>query len=75
MTMSNSDTEPATYTVYLREQSPNPEVTSPLATDRIDYYDAGIWVHREEDRLFLPYHQIQLIREGIEPEDLTSGVE
>ncbi len=53
-----------TYRVYLREASPHPSVTSPVETDHIEYYDSGVWLDRAGGRVFLPYHQIQLIAEG-----------
>ena len=73
--MSGYDIDSTTYRIHLREESPDEDVKSPLTTDRIDYYDSGIWVHREEDRLFLPYHQIQLIREGAESEEESEAPE
>ena len=73
--MSGYEIDSTTYRIHLREESPSEDVTSPLTTSRIDYYDSGIWVHREEDRLFLPYHQIQLIREGTESEEESNASE
>ena len=50
-----------TYAVHLRSETTG--LDSPLETNRIDFFDAGIWVFRSDERLFLPYHQVELIRE------------
>lgn len=63
-----------TYRVYLREASPHPAVTSPVETDHIEYYDSGVWLDRSGGRVFLPYHQIQLIAEG-DPGDDDAGTD
>jgi hypothetical protein len=39
------------------------DVSSPVETDRIDYYDSGLWVGRPDGRDFFPYHQVLTIRE------------
>ncbi|MFC6989624.1 hypothetical protein ACFQJD_14615 [Haloplanus sp. GCM10025708] len=41
-------------------------IESAIATDRIDFYDAG--VSRDTGRDFFPYERIRLIREGVGPE-------
>lgn len=61
--MTAQSTDPYTYRVYLREEPPSPSLSSPLLTRLIDYYDSGIWIHRDDGRVFVPYHQIQLIEE------------
>ncbi|MFB6153307.1 MAG: hypothetical protein ABEJ27_03550 [Halodesulfurarchaeum sp.] len=62
------------YQVYLRPDVDVPGVESPVHTKRIDFYDAGVWVMGDDERLFLPYHRIQVIREGREnTEELGSG--
>ncbi|MFB6266429.1 MAG: hypothetical protein ABEI31_02115 [Halodesulfurarchaeum sp.] len=62
------------YQVYLRPDVDVPGVESPVQTKRIDFYDAGVWVMRGDERLFLPYHRIQAIEEGREStEERGSG--
>lgn len=38
-------------------------VDSPVETDRIDYYDSGIWVADAAGRVFYPYRHVLAIRE------------
>lgn len=39
------------------------DVASPVETDRIDYYDSGIWVDGPEGRSFYPWTNVLAIRE------------
>ncbi|UWG46892.1 hypothetical protein HSRCO_0597 [Halanaeroarchaeum sp. HSR-CO] len=70
-----------TYEVYLDTEGLPLDLTSPVHTADIMYYDTGIWIEREQDRLFVPYRRVQVIREltdrsaavaeGTEPEAET----
>ena len=55
-------TDGPTYRVHLRTDA-DTDLESPLETDRIDFFDAGVWVYRPGERLFVPYHQIAHISE------------
>lgn len=52
-----------TYEVYLDTEGFPLDLTSPVRTTDVMYYDSGIWIGREEDRIFVPYHQLEVIRE------------
>ncbi|MGM0399653.1 MAG: hypothetical protein ACQEQY_11785, partial [Halobacteriota archaeon] len=52
-----------TYEVYLDTEGLPLDLTSPVHTADIMYYDTGIWIEREQDRLFVPYRRVQVIRE------------
>ena len=64
MTRPDDAAEP-TYAVYLRETDfPGVEVSSPVETDRLEFYDTGIWATREDGgRDFFPWERVALIRE------------
>jgi|GEM_PF-6018055 len=66
-----NQTERHSYTVHLRaDVADELGVESPISTDRIDYYDSGLWVTRESGRDFYPYGHILTIQEreaGQEP--------
>lgn len=49
------------------------DLTSPIETDRIDYYDAGIWVGTDDGRDFFPYEHVLTIRERAPPEPVAPG--
>lgn len=53
------------YVVYLRETDiPGVEISSPVETDRLEFYDTGIWAAREDGgRDFFPWERVALIRE------------
>lgn len=38
-------------------------VESPVRTDRLDFYDSGVWAHTDDGRDFFPYEHVQVIRE------------
>jgi hypothetical protein len=38
-------------------------VDSPVETERIDYYDSGLWVSRDEGRDFYPYENVLTVHE------------
>jgi hypothetical protein len=38
-------------------------IDSPISTDRIDYYDSGLWVTHQEGRDFYPYDHVLTIHE------------
>lgn len=58
-------TSAPTYEVHLRTaELPDTGMTSPVETDRIDFYDTGIWVTREDnERVFFPWDRVDMIRE------------
>lgn len=56
-----------TYEVYLSESE---RTDSPVRSDRLDFYDSGVWVQVDEGREFYPYGRIRKIREV---EDGQSG--
>jgi hypothetical protein len=60
-----------TYEVYLDTEGVPLDLTSPVRTTDVMYYDSGIWMGRDEDRIFVPYHQVEAIREVEEPEPAT----
>ena len=62
-----------TYEVYLDTEGFPLDLTSPVRTTDVMYYDSGIWIGRDEDRIFVPYHQLEVIREVEEPERATGG--
>lgn len=62
-----------TYEVYLDTEGFPLDLTSPVRTTDVMYYDSGIWIGRDEDRIFVPYHQLEVIREVDEPERATGG--
>lgn len=51
-----------TYHVHLREAAPA-EVEEPIETGHLDFYDSGVWIDRETDRVFFPWAQVAMIRE------------
>lgn len=55
-----------TYEVHLDTTGVSLDVVSPVQTSDVRFYDTGVWVGREGDRVFVPYHRIELIREGVE---------
>lgn len=69
-------TEPATqvYHVHLAEDvAAALDLASPIETDRIDYYDSGVWVSTDEGRDFFPYEHVLTIRERTAPEAVVAG--
>lgn len=52
-----------TYEVYIDTESLPLDLTSPIETTDVMYYDTGIWIEREQDRLFVPYRKVEAIRE------------
>lgn len=51
-------------------------IVSPVNGHTIDFYDSGIWLHRDGGRNFFPYEQIRTIREhpaGEVPSTEASG--
>jgi hypothetical protein len=38
-------------------------VEPPVRTDRLDFYDSGVWAHTADGRDFFPYEHVQVIRE------------
>lgn len=60
------------YEIHLVGDAPAElDVESPVPTRRIDYYDSGVWIDREGDRLFLPYERVFAIRETGSGESAT----
>jgi len=57
------------YEVYLDTEGLPLDLTSPVRTTDVMYYDSGIWIARDEDRIFVPYHQVEVIREVEKPDD------
>ncbi|MFB6094310.1 MAG: hypothetical protein ABEJ77_05160 [Halanaeroarchaeum sp.] len=57
-----SQTTP-TYEVYVDATGLPLDVSSPIATADVQYYDSGVWIDRADDRLFFPYRQVEYIRE------------
>jgi hypothetical protein len=51
-----------TYEVHLTEEL-SADVTSPVTTDRLDFYDSGVWAHGDAGRDFFPYERVAVIRE------------
>lgn len=69
-------TDPSTqvYHVHLADDvAASLDLASPIETDRIDYYDAGIWVWTDEGRDFFPYEHVLTIRERTTPEAVVAG--
>lgn len=69
-------TEPTSkvYHVHLADDVATAlDLPSPIETDRIDYYDAGIWVTTEAGRDFFPYEHVLTIRERSAPEPVVAG--
>ena len=66
-----------TYEVHLRTaELPDAGITSPVETDRLDFYDTGIWVSREDGhRDFFPWDRVDLIREVPAPAEGTPATE
>ena len=62
-----------TYEVYLDTEGFPLDLTSPVRTTDVMYYDSGIWIERDGDRIFVPYHEVEVIREVEEPEPPTDG--
>lgn len=65
MTRHDDPAAAPTFEVYLRtSELPDTGVTSPVETDRLDYYDTGIWVTRDDGgRVFFPWDRVDMIRE------------
>ncbi|MFW5938569.1 MAG: hypothetical protein ACOCSN_06460 [Halanaeroarchaeum sp.] len=61
-----------TYEVYVDTEGLPLDLTSPVRTTDVMYYDSGIWIEREKDRIFVPYHQVEVIREVEEPDGETA---
>jgi hypothetical protein len=60
----DDQTKRYTYEVHLQSELVDElDIDSPVETERIDYYDSGLWVRREEGRDFFPYHYVLTIRE------------
>jgi len=55
-----------TYYVHLKSGVEN-VAESPLEGSKLDFYDTGLWVHREEGRDFFPYEQVLMVQERSEP--------
>lgn len=52
------------YEVYLAaDVADELGVETPVETEHIDYYDAGIWVTTDSGREFYPYEHVLTIRE------------
>ncbi len=53
------------YEVHLTSDATGGDasVESPVRTDRVDFYDSGVWVDQRPGRDFYPYAKIQVIRE------------
>lgn len=70
-----------TYEVHLTSDATGTaDVESPVRTDRLDFYDSGVWAHTDDGRDFHPYEHVQVIRErpadGFEAAgDEVTGVE
>lgn len=77
MTRHNDPTTAPTYEVHLRTaELPDVGMTSPVETDRLDFYDTGIWVVREDGgRVFFPWDRVEMIREVPAPttEEAATG--
>ena len=54
--------ENTVYTIHLKAD-PSTRDSLPIETERIDYYDSGLWVHVDEGRDFYPYERIEVIQE------------
>ena len=55
-----------TYYVHLKSDVEN-VAESPLEGSKLDFYDTGLWVHREEGRDFFPYEQVLMVQERSDP--------
>ncbi|MFB6134078.1 MAG: hypothetical protein ABEJ55_03740 [Halanaeroarchaeum sp.] len=53
-----------TYEVHVDTAGLSLDVVSPMESSDVRFYDSGVWVGREGDRLFVPYDRIEVIREG-----------
>lgn len=59
--MTKTDT---TYEVHLTQAvAEQLEVDSPVTTDRVDFYDSGLWVGTPDGRDFYPYEHVLTVRE------------
>jgi len=67
-----------TYEVHFETTNLAVDVTSPVRSSGVKYYDSGVWIDRETDRIFVPYRRVKLIREireGTEHEATTEEPE
>lgn len=46
---------------------------APIETDHIDYYDTGIWLSLERERVFVPFRTVAAIRELPAPAELVAS--
>ncbi|MFB6082230.1 MAG: hypothetical protein ABEJ67_05355 [Halanaeroarchaeum sp.] len=51
------------YEVYVDAADVDVALSSPLSASEVQFYDSGVWIERDRDRLFVPYRRIDLIRE------------
>lgn len=65
------------YEVHLTSDATggSADVESPVRTDRIDFYDSGVWVDQQPGRDFYPYSKIQVIRQRPASERGEAGTE
>ena len=77
MPRSDDPSTAVTYAVYLREgETAGPDVTSPVETSHIDFYDTGIWVTRDDGgRDFFPWERVDMIREQVVTESTATEAE
>ncbi|WP_050047739.1 hypothetical protein [Halanaeroarchaeum sulfurireducens] len=62
-----------TYEAHLDTADMPLDLTSPVRPVDVLFYDSGIWLVREQDRVFVPYRHVNVVREVDEsPEDDTT---
>lgn len=47
-------------------------IVSPVTGHTLDFYESGVWLHRDGGRNFFPYEQIRTIREHPEGEQVRA---
>lgn len=60
---TDSNAPGPTFEVYLEDDPTGPDLESPVVTDHIDYYETGIWLSLERERVFVPFRTVEAIRE------------
>lgn len=59
----SSLTTDTVYEVHLREDDPEAGVESPVTGHKLDFFDSGVWVERENERDFFPYETVVVVKE------------
>jgi len=66
-------TQRHSYEVHLRADVVEElGIDSPISTERIDYYDSGLWITHQEGRDFYPYDHVLTIHERPPAQEATA---